>query len=67
MMGELLQFPVRNEPYMRQREAAAHLGVSVTTLRRWHRQGLPVQRVGGVCLYRASDLDAWVRLRGSQG
>lgn len=64
--GQVLAFPVRNEPYLRQPSAAAHLGVSVSTLRRYHRLGLPVHRVAGVALYRSSEIDRWV-LRQSQG
>lgn len=45
---------------MRQPEAARHLGISVSSLRRYHHQGLPVSRVLGVCLYLQSELEAWV-------
>lgn len=62
--GQVMPFPSRApEPFMRRVEAAAHLGVSISTLQRWERQGLPSARVGGVRLYRAPDLAAWVAER----
>ena len=75
-MGEVIPFPRRTgEPWLRQAEAAAYLGVSVRTLRKWHAHGVPSHRMGAgprsTPLYRASELDEWVRvngrLRGSQG
>lgn len=74
-MAEIIPFPnagrPANEPWLRQQDAATHLGVNVRTLRKWHASGLPVHRVQGVALYRRSELDAWVeitgRLQKSQG
>lgn len=59
--GVVVPFPDVNEPNIRQGAAAAHLGVSLSTLRRWQLRGLPMRKVGGVALYKASQLDAWVR------
>lgn len=65
-MGDLVAFPspsrVSSEPWLRQRQAATYLGVSIATLRRWHADGVVVHRVRGVALYRASELDRFVRL-----
>lgn len=70
-MGDLVAFPVplrvSSEPWLRQRQAATYVGVSVATLRRWHADGLAVHRVRGVALYRASELDRFVRLSSALG
>lgn len=46
--------------YLRIGEAAKYLGVSVSTLRRWEREGLiaPLRRPGGWRKYLLSDIDA---------
>ena len=45
-----------------QKEAAVYLGISVSTLRRWHKvhQGPRFFRLGGVLRYRVEDLDAFL-------
>ena len=48
-------------PWLRPREAAAYLRTTDRQLRRWAiSRGLPVHHVGGLTLYSASELDAWV-------
>ncbi len=46
-----------------QKEAAAYLSISVSTIRRWHNAhtGPRVFRLGGVLRYRIDDLDAFLR------
>lgn len=56
------------EPWLTKRQAATHLGRST----RWvelqaAEAGLPYAAVGGRNLYRASQLDAWVRERDRLG
>lgn len=49
------------EPWMSKRQAAAYLGVTVRCMTNWQRDlGLPFRRVGGINLYRRSELDVWV-------
>lgn len=49
------------EPWLSKRQAAKHLGVSVSWVeKRAADSSLPFRRVAGVNLYRASELDAWV-------
>lgn len=56
----------RGERYFTKREVAAHLRLSVRTIERMQRDGLPFYRVrGNVNLYRKSEVDAFVStLRG---
>lgn len=52
----------RSEPWLRKRLAARHLGVSVRWVEmRQADAGLPFYRVGGMNVYRASELDDWLR------
>jgi len=46
---------------------AAYLGVSERTARRWHKQGLPVERRGGIWTGRPAALVAWRVLGGVGG
>lgn len=51
----------RNKP-MTVKEVADMLGVNLSTLHRWNKQGILVrQRVGGKVLYRAEDVERIVR------
>ena len=43
--------------------AAKHMGVTVATIRRRHKQGLAHYRIGGRALYREADLTAWLEVR----
>mgnify|MGYP000617678220 CR=1 FL=1 len=48
------------------KEAAAYLGVTPETLAVWHctkRYPLPVIKIGRLCKYRVSDLDAFITQR----
>lgn len=52
-------------PPLSLREAAAHMGVSLQTLRWWRaHEGLPFHRLpGGKTLYSPDELAAWLRWR----
>lgn len=51
----------RTEPLMNKVQAARHLGMSTRWVEDQQRQhGLPFRKVGGVCLYYASELNDWV-------
>jgi excisionase family DNA binding protein len=51
--------------FLSQKEAAAYLTVSVSTLRRWHQADIAPRlfRQGGILRYRREDLDAFMRDR----
>jgi excisionase family DNA binding protein len=52
------------EPFMRPREVAAYLGVSVDHVRQWRKYaGMPFCRVGTTYRYVKADVDAWMRQR----
>ena len=52
------------EPWLKKRQAASHIGVSTRLVEmRQVSDGLPMHRVHGLCLYRASELDAWLAER----
>lgn len=66
-MGDVVDMSERRaarnggEPWLSKREAAAHLSVTTRCLTNWQRdRGLPFRQVGGVNLYRRSELDEWV-------
>ncbi len=51
---------------MTREQAARYLGVRSQTLALWHssqRYALPLVKVGRLCRYRQSDLDAWLESR----
>ena len=47
---------------MREKEAAAYLGVSIKTMQAWRHQcrGPKYYRLGRVCVYRQADLDQYM-------
>ncbi len=52
------------ERLLTQRQAAAYLNVSITTLQRWRRQGIGPPSIvlpNGYRRFRRSDLDRWLR------
>jgi excisionase family DNA binding protein len=52
------------EPWLSKTQAAEHLGVTVRCLTNWQRdRQMPFTRVGGVNLYRRSELDRWAAAR----
>lgn len=56
----------RSEPWLNKRQAAQHLGCSVRWIEaRQADAGLPFYRVKGWNMYRASELDEWVRRTGT--
>jgi hypothetical protein len=53
--------PPGPEPWLTKKQAAAHLGRSTRWVElRMAEDGLPYRRVKRVCMYRRSELDAWV-------
>ena len=59
--------PPTSEPWLSKRQAAAHLGVSVRTIERWHHDGLPHTPIYGTNRYRACELDAWATRNAARG
>jgi phage terminase Nu1 subunit (DNA packaging protein) len=49
--------------WMKDKEMAAHFRVSVKTITRWAKRGMPRVREGNVVLYPAEDCDNWLRAR----
>jgi excisionase family DNA binding protein len=64
-MGDVIRFPQHRgqaERWLNKRQAANHLGVSVSWVeKRAADSKLPFYRVGGLNLYKASELDEWVK------
>ena len=57
---------LHHEKTMTVKEVVALLGVDVSTLHRWNKQGiLPRQRVGGKVLYRVEDVEPILKTRKS--
>lgn len=49
------------EPWMGTKEIAAHLGVTVVTVRKWITSGkIPCHRMGKLWKFKASEVDEWV-------
>ena len=46
--------------YMSFKELAAYCSVSIPTLKRWQKRGMPYCKVGNVVRIRRSDFDAWM-------
>jgi len=46
--------------WLSQQEAAQHCGVSVATIRNWHKQGLGAVRAGRVTRYNKVELDRFM-------
>jgi len=58
--------PAPSDPLLTRDQAAEYLGVKPQTLSVWaccQRYNLPVIKVGRLCKYRKSDLDAWIERR----
>ncbi len=49
--------------WLKDKEIATHFRVSVKTITRWAKRGMPRIREGGVVLYAAEDCEAWLRSR----
>lgn len=55
------------EPWIGTKEIAAHLGVTVVTVRKWIAHGkIPCYRVGKLWKFKVSEVDTWV-LSGGAG
>jgi predicted DNA-binding transcriptional regulator AlpA len=56
-----------SKPYLREKEAAQYMGVSVFALRSWRTKrsnnGPPYTRLGRMVLYRVSEIDEHMRTR----
>ncbi|MBZ2202552.1 MULTISPECIES: helix-turn-helix domain-containing protein [Lactobacillaceae] len=50
----------QEKQWLRKAEAAEYADVSIGTFRKWVRNGLPEKAVGGVKLYKKSDIDDWI-------
>lgn len=60
-MGELVHLHAGPERWISKRQAAEHLGRSTRWLELCQRDDdLPYRKVKGVCMYRRSELDAWI-------
>lgn len=66
MGAEVIRFPdrynrsgVKWEPWVDDDAVARYFGVSVGTVRRWRREGMPSRRFGGSRRYRLSECEAW--------
>lgn len=55
--------PAQDEPLMTREEIADYLHISLVTLRKWVRQGLPEVRKGGRVLFLKSEVLASIRSR----
>ena len=53
-----------SQQYFRRKEAAAYARISLTTLKKWIKVGLPVHRPGGIPLIARDDLDTFIRQNG---
>lgn len=49
--------------WMKDKQMAAHFHVSVKTITRWAKRGMPRVREGSVVLYAVEDCEAWLRTR----
>ena len=57
--------PQAPDGYMTITQAAAYMGVSVKSVRRYiHNYGLPATKPGGLYLIRREDLERWARENG---
>jgi hypothetical protein len=58
---------LRVEPYVDAKRLAEHLDVSVSTIKRWRREGMPSHRWESTRLrrFRISEVDDWLNARGS--
>lgn len=55
-----------NEPWVSTKEIAAHLGVTMETVRKWIRaESIPCFRVGKLWKFKKSEVDAWVKIGGA--
>lgn len=60
--SEILSKDAQGERYLKHRDVQAMLGVSRTTVWRWHAEhGLKVVTIGGVTRIRESDLQQFLR------
>ena len=49
--------------WLKDKDMAAHFHVSVKTICRWAKRGMPRIREGNVVLYPAEDCECWLRAR----
>jgi excisionase family DNA binding protein len=64
LRAELVSPP---SPYLDRQQTAQRLAISIATLDRLCRAGLPCVRVGDSRRFLSSDVDAWIRARGIDG
>ena len=56
-----------NEPWISTKEVAEHLGVTMTTIRKWIiAESIPCCRVGKLWKFKRSEVDAWVKSGGAK-
>lgn len=62
-MGEVVQLrPSQSfEPWQDAHKVAAYFDVSLVTVKRWTRQGMPSAKFGRARRYRLSECEAWRR------
>ena len=63
--GRVSAWPSGGGPYLRKVDIARHCGVSLRTVTRWMRAGMPHYKPfeGGAVLFRASECEEWVSAR----
>lgn len=59
-MGELIQFPVKFEPWLDKRQLADHLGMSVSWVEKQMQKGMPFERMGNRPRFKVSVVEQWL-------
>ena len=55
------------EPYITRQEVCDYLGISISTLMKLRKNGLPTYQVGGQKRFRLSDVNDFIRKYGKEG
>lgn len=56
-----------NEPWVSTKDIAEHLGVTITTVRKWIvAETIPCSRVGKLWKFKKTEVDAWIKSGGAK-